>query len=236
MLDEHFHHDWEPGGRMDTEGRRHWRRKQGHATWRLVRYADDFVILVFGTRDHAEALHEETVHVLAPVGLRLSPGRHRSCTWTRSSTFWGSASGGAARRGTADKWHLYTFIGARALRTLRGKIRALTHRSSQIPLRDVLIRINQITRGWAAYFRHAVAKHTRDTLSHFVWWRVIRMLKARRRWRWRDVRRWLRTPRGWRPIHADGVELFDIASTRVTRYRRRNSIPTPWTKTATVTA
>jgi RNA-directed DNA polymerase len=32
----------------------------------------------------------------------------------------------------------------------------------------VLTRINQIQRGWANYFRHAVAKHAFDRLHAFV--------------------------------------------------------------------
>jgi RNA-directed DNA polymerase len=236
VLDEHFQRDWKPGGRMDTENRRHWRRKQGHATWRLVRYADDFVIMVFGTRDHVEAVREQAAQVLAPMGLQLSPAKTRTVHLDEGFDFLGFRILRRRKKGTVDTWHVYTFISDRALRSLRQKVRALTHRLSQAPLRDVLIRINQITRGWAAYFRHAVAKHTFDTLAHFVWWRVVRLIKARRRWRWRDVRRWLRTPHGWRPISADGIELFDIASTTVSRYRRRSSnIPTPWTRAATVT-
>lgn len=236
VLDEHFQRDWKPGGRMDTENRRHWRRKRGHATWRLVRYADDFVIMVFGTRDHVEAVQEEAAHVLAPMGLRLSSAKTRIVHLDEGFDFLGFRIRRRRKMGTVDRWHVYTFIGDRPLRSLRAKIRALTRRLSQVPLKDVLIRINQVLRGWAAYFRHAVAKHTFDKLAHFVWWRVIRMIKARRRWRWKDVRRWLRTPGGWRSINADGTELFNIASTPVTRYRRRGSnIPTPWSRAVTVT-
>ena len=39
---------------------------------RLVRYADDFVVMVAGTRHDAEALWDEVAAVLAPMGLRLS--------------------------------------------------------------------------------------------------------------------------------------------------------------------
>ena len=46
---------------------------------RLVRYADDFVILVHGTRDHAEALRSEVAAVLAPMGLCLSVEKTRVC-------------------------------------------------------------------------------------------------------------------------------------------------------------
>ena len=46
---------------------------------RLVRYADDFVVLVHGTRQDAEALWDEVTAVLAPIGLRLSEEKTRVC-------------------------------------------------------------------------------------------------------------------------------------------------------------
>jgi RNA-directed DNA polymerase len=51
-----------------------------------------------------------------------------------------------------------------------------------------------------------------------------------RRWTWRDVRRHLIGPNGrWRRPSADGIELFNIATVPVTRYRYRGSkIPNPW--------
>lgn len=58
----------------------------------------------------------------------------------------------------------------------------------------MLIRLNQIMRGWAHHFRHAVCKHTMDTLENFVRWRVIRWWKKLHRWNWRDVRRRLAAP------------------------------------------
>jgi RNA-directed DNA polymerase len=77
------------------------------------------------------------------------------------------------KRGT-NKWYVYTFIANRPLRSLKVKIRALTHRTSQHPPRDVLIRLNQSMRGWANYFKHAVAKDNFSKLEYFVWWRVVR--------------------------------------------------------------
>jgi RNA-directed DNA polymerase len=60
----------------------------------------------------------------------------------------------------------------------------------------VLIRLNQVMRGWANYFRHAVCKHTLGSLDTFIWRRVIH---------------WSRRPA------EDGIELFNIASVPVTR-------------------
>ena len=134
------------------------------------------------------------------------------------------------KRGT-NKWHVYTFIADRPVRSLKAKIRALTRRKSQQDPRTVLIRLNQVMRGWANYFKHAACKRTLSRLSHFVWWRVIRWLRRLHRWRWKDVHRRFTTPSGrWKPITVDGIELFNLATVPVTRYRYRgNTIPNPWT-------
>jgi RNA-directed DNA polymerase len=178
-------------------------------------------------RDHVEALREEVAAVLAPIGLRLSPPKTRIVHMSDGFGFLGFRIQWKPKKGTRDQRRVYTFIGDRPVRSLKDKIRALTNRMSPLDLKEALIRVNQITRGWAAYFRHAVAKHTFDRLAYFTWWRIVRWVKARRRWTWRDVHRWLRTPDGWRAITADGVTLHNIAATPVTRYRRR-SIPSPW--------
>jgi RNA-directed DNA polymerase len=72
VLDEHVMEPWKPGGPMSTNGKRAYRRSRAQPTWRMVRYADDFVILVHGTREDTEALREDVAAVLAPLGLRLS--------------------------------------------------------------------------------------------------------------------------------------------------------------------
>jgi RNA-directed DNA polymerase len=72
VLDEHAARAWQA---MGTVSQRHDRRQRGEATWRLVRYADDFVVMVAGTRAHAEALADEVAAVLATMGLRLSEAK-----------------------------------------------------------------------------------------------------------------------------------------------------------------
>ena len=74
-LDEHLHRPWKPGGTMETHSKRGRRRARGLPNWRIVRYADDFVVLVHGTRTDAEFLHGQIAEVLTPLGLRLSPAK-----------------------------------------------------------------------------------------------------------------------------------------------------------------
>ncbi len=71
------------------------------------------------------------------------------------------------KRGT-NQWYVYTFIADKPFRSVKAKIRALTHRVSQSDMATVIGRINQFLRGWTAYFRHAVCKHTLNRLRHFV--------------------------------------------------------------------
>jgi RNA-directed DNA polymerase len=74
-LDEHFAHAWQTT--MATRPARESTRRRGGATYRLIRYADDFVVCVAGRQEHAEALRSEVEQVIAPLGLRLSPEKTR---------------------------------------------------------------------------------------------------------------------------------------------------------------
>ena len=227
-LDEHLMAPWKPGGAMSTQMRRRTRVRKNLPNWRLVRYADDFVVLVRGEPGHVQEVRDEITDVLAPLGLRLSQDKTRVVDMRQGFDFLGFHIKWMRKRGT-DKWFVYTFIADKPVRELKRKIRALTHRQSQVDLGAVLTRINQIQRGWANYFRHAVAKHTFDRLHAFVWWRIVTMVMHRHRMTWTALRRRFKGPHGWRPIAIDGIELFPISSVPVTRYRwRATTIPSAW--------
>ncbi|KFG01301.1 DNA polymerase [Streptomyces scabiei] len=228
-LDERLQEPWKDGGTMGTAARRVRRRAKGLPNWKVSRYADDLVVLVNGSRADVEDLKHEVTEVLEPLGLRLSPAKTRIVHMSEAFDFLGFRIQWKRKRGT-DKWYVYTFIADRPIRSLKDRIRALTRRKSQQNPRDVLARLNLIMHGWANYFRHAVCKHTLSNLANFVWWRMVKWMQTLHRWRWKDVRRWLKAPNGsWKPISVDGVELFDMAAVPVTRYRYRGSkIPNPW--------
>jgi RNA-directed DNA polymerase len=228
-LDEHVMGAWQEGGTMPTDDRRTARRRRGLPNWRIVRYADDFAVLVNGSEQDALALREDIAGVLATMGLRLSESKTRVAHMSEGLSFLGFRIQWRQKRGTS-KHYVYTFIDDRPIRSLKAKIRALTHRTSQLDLEWVLTRLNQVMHGWAGYFRHAVAKNAFAMLDNFAWRRVIRMLMERHHWRWKDVRRRFTTPSGrWLPVTAGDAELRPIAAIPVTRYRYRGTqIPSPW--------
>jgi RNA-directed DNA polymerase len=229
VLDEQLHAPWKPGGPMSTRYQRSSRAGKGEPNWRVVRYADDFVVLVRGERRHVEALREQITHVLQPIGLVLSPAKTQIVHMSEGFDFLGFHIRWRRKRGTSKRY-VYTFVAKRPIRSVRDKIRALTPKTSQQDLRAVLIRINQISRGWTNYFKHAVAQRTFSHLQAFTWWRIVQMMRTRHRWRWKDIRSWLTDRNGrWRPITADGIEMFSPAAVPITRYRYRgNNIPNPW--------
>ncbi|MFP3965213.1 group II intron reverse transcriptase/maturase [Actinomadura fulvescens] len=227
VLDDFAAEHWETA--MATRRDRERRRQHGLGTWRLVRYADDFVIMVHGTRKHVEQLRGQVSEVLAPMGLVLSPAKTRIVHLADGFDFLGFRIVWRRKRGT-DKWHVYTFIADKPVASLKRKIKALTQRLSHLDYKVALIQINRVLRGWANYFKHAVAKHTLQRLHTFVWWRVIRWVMHRHRMTWTAIRRRFRDPHGhWEPVDLDGITLFDLGRVPITRYRYRgNSIPSPW--------
>ncbi|MGH3999115.1 MAG: reverse transcriptase domain-containing protein, partial [Pseudonocardiaceae bacterium] len=157
VLDEHVHAPWEPGQGQSTSMRRSLRRKKGLPNWRIVRYADDFVILVHGTRADVEALREGIAAVLAPMGLRLSPAMTRVVRVSDGFDFLGFHIRWKRKRGT-QKWYVRLHLHRETTAPSgQGEDPCPDRRSSDADLAETLRRLKQILRGWRAYFRHAVA-------------------------------------------------------------------------------
>ena len=227
-LDEHFVDAWERD--MATRPRRESRRRRGESTYRLVRYADDFVVMVSGTRAHAEGLRHDVEAVLSSLGLRLNDDKTRVCHIDEGFDFLGFRIQRQRKRGS-DKAFVYTWPSRRSLSSVMAKVRAITTQGTNNPLSDLLRQLNGVLRGWTNYFRHGVSKDTFAYLHQFTWLRVVRWLSRKHR---RANKGWLRrrylTNRWW-PEH-DGVALFDCRAVPVTRYRYRGAvIPTPWAET-----
>lgn len=236
-LDEHFHAPWKPGGAMSTPMKRKYGRSRGRPTWRLVRYADDFVVMVHGCRQDVEDLRGEVTEVLAPLGLRLSEAKTKVVHIADGFDFLGFHIQWRRKQGTKNKWYVYTFIAERPIRALKAKIRSWTGRTSQLDLDVMLLKLNQVMWGWAHYFKHAIAQRVFAMLDRFAWRRVVRVMMVRYHLSWKALRRRLTDPTGrWKPIEANGIALRPIAAIPIVRYRYRgNAISNPWTTSNTPT-
>ncbi len=226
-LDEHFDQQWQ--GPMGTSTKRATRTRKGLGNWRLIRYADDFVLMVSGQRHHAEALRAEVADVLAPLGLRLSPEKTRVVHIDEGFDFLGFHIRRQRKRGT-QKSYVYTTPSKKAVQAIKDKVKTKTNRSTlHMGVGELLTSLNRTLRGWANYFRYGVSKATFGAIDNHAWGRITRWIfRKHSRLSWQQLRRHFCRPGSWRIAH-DGVAFTGASSVTVIRYRYRgNTIPTPW--------
>ena len=223
VLDRHFEAAWVT--RTQTQ---RWRdRAKGLPSYRMVRFADDFVVLVRGTEAQAHALKEQTAEFMREqLRLTLSPEKTAITHVDDGFDLLGFRIVRAPWRGS--KRVAYAFPSKRALREIMHRIKTLTDRSTlNLSLDQLIHALNPILRGWANYHRHNAAKRCFAYLSYYLWWRVIRWLRKKYpRLTWKQLRRrcW---GRHW--TSREGTRLAWPAEVPVTRYRYRgHRIPSPW--------
>ena len=230
-LDDHFAGQWQQ--LMKTSCQRQARRKRGLGNWRMIRFADDFVVMVHGERQHAEALRQEVTGVLATLGLRLAAEKTRVAHIDEGLDFLSVTIRRMRKRGTS-KHYVYTKPSRKAIQAVKDKVTAKTYRSTLHQEPEVLIAsISQTLRGWANYHRHGVAKAVFSTVDHHAWNRIMRWL--RRKYDggsglgMPELRRRFCVPGTWK-LACDGVVFTGAATVAVVRYRYRGTLippPTP---------
>jgi len=114
--------------------------------WRMVRYADDFVILC-RTQDEARAALRQVEAWVTANGLTLHPQKTRV--------------GDSQQPGQGFEFLGYRFEAGRrlvrkkSLKALKDKVRARTLRSRGDSLERIIADLNPMLRGWFGYFKHA---------------------------------------------------------------------------------
>jgi len=229
-LDDHFDQIWRQ--EMGTQWQRRKRRRRGQGNYQLIRYADDFVLMVSGEWHHAEALREEVTAVLAPMGLRLAPEKTRVVHIDEGFDFLGFHIRRMRKRGT-QKHYVYTRPSRKAIQAIKDKVTAKTYRSTRhMGLDELITSLNRSLAGWANYFRYGVSKAIFEAVDQHAWGRLMRWIRAKYAGKHRLGMRALRRrfcDQGWR-FACNGVVFTGASSVAVTRYRYRgNTIATPWT-------
>ena len=178
---------------QNAADRRHYDRKRGRPTFQIVRYADDFVILVTGTKDEAMAERDRlAAFLLQELHMELSLEKTLVTEVENGFDFLG-----------------YRVIRSKALRTghLVGKLHipkgklqrlrdAIKTRTKTYPTGASLVQLirdlNPIIHGWRTYYRYATGA-SRE-FNKLDWWlsnRVLRWLRKKHRTAtWTTLRRY----------------------------------------------
>jgi len=226
VLDEHFMGQWDTD--MATVTQRARRRRHNQANWRLVRYCDDFVILVDGDHTDVDQIRQETIDVLSPMGLQLSPEKTRIVHVDEGFDFLGFNVRRMRKRGTS-KYYIYTCPSKTAVATIKQRIKTSTYRSTRhLDPGYVLEHLGMMLRGWANYFRHGVSKTIFSKIDEYAWARITNWLRKKHHIGWPELKRRYYVTGTWLLI-CDGRKFRGAASVPVTRYHYRGyHIPNPW--------
>ena len=220
-----------PGGPGASRNDRLTRRRHGLPNYRLSRYADDWCLVVSGTKADAVALRGEIAGVLSTMGLRLSEEKTLITHIDEGLDFLGWHIQRRRKRGTS-RYYVYTYPSHKAVKAVTGKVKTRCRQNLNLPLETLLRQLNPVLRGWTAYFRPGVSSIAFGYLRAFTWRQVVRWLRRKHRGiTWKELRRRFCVNRWW-PADGD-VIMFNPGAVRTTRYRYRGTkIPSPWPSAA----
>jgi RNA-directed DNA polymerase len=129
VIDDHFDSAW--AAHTNATARTTFRQRGG-ATYRLVRYADDFVVLVNGTREHAEAVWTHMADLLTPMGLRLAPEKTQVVHLDEGFDFLGFRIQRHTQKGSTRSY-VYSYPSRKSVTSMRRKLKAATKRITHQP-------------------------------------------------------------------------------------------------------
>ena len=157
----------------------------GPGTWakaKLVRYADDFVILARYQGQRLRDWVAETLH--ARMGLEINQGKTRVVNLTQTGAsldFLGFTFRYDRDRHGRTRRYLNVFPSKKALARARAQVRQLTGCGQCFqPVPALIGRVNRFTAGWAAYFAAlGYPRQALRALNRFVQCRLARHLGRR---------------------------------------------------------
>ncbi len=161
-----------------------WERESRHLG-RLVRYADDFVVLCRSRAQAEEALRRVRA-ILAGMGLELHPDKTRvvEVGLGREGFVFLGCYLRVVRSHFKGRTYLFRWPSPKAMNRVRERIRALTDRRRRAGMKDIREVIRDLTpvlRGWGNYFRTGNASLKFQQVDRYVNQRLVRLMSRGRR-------------------------------------------------------
>lgn len=163
-----------------------WERRCRHLG-RLVRYADDAVVLCRSKADAEESLRRLGL-IMERLSLKLHPDKTRIVELGLGKQ--GFVFLGCYLRLVLSHFkgraYLFRWPSSKAMTRIRARVRELTDRRRWAGLRDirqVIQVLNPVLRGWGNYFRTGNASWKFQQVDRYVNQRLVRLLPCVRDWR-----------------------------------------------------
>lgn len=147
---------------------RTWKEKRVQENYgaRLIRYADDFVVLCLGP---TEKILKGIKMVLAGLRLRLNEEKTRVIDAREESFNFLGFTVQVARNPKTGKFFPLIRPSKKAMARVKAEIRALTcRRSLALPTEVVIEKLNEIVRGWVSYFYYGNCSRDLSRIKGFL--------------------------------------------------------------------
>src|SRR6266487_3471849 len=159
----------------------------------VVRYADDFVCFCESRAD-AEQVQQILVEWLKVRGLTLSEEKTRIVHLTEGFDFLGfNVRHYPAPQTSRTGWKLLIKPSKEAVQDVQKKLKDQWNKAQGTSVQSVLAKLNPIIRGWANYFRTAVAKEIFNSLDRWMFYktdRYTRRIHPKKSADWRHRKYW----------------------------------------------
>lgn len=144
---------------------------------KLVRYADDFVIICRTKREAQEAM-QAVKRVMSRLKLTLHPTKTRIVDMGREGFDFLGFHFHKLRSRKTGKLLPYMWPSAKAMKAIRSRIHAITTRKRlSNPLKEVIKYLNRVIRGWRNYFRIGNSTRKLQQLDQYIQARLRRWVR-----------------------------------------------------------
>jgi group II intron reverse transcriptase/maturase len=146
------------------------KRVQERLGARLIRYADDCVILCRGNTDR---ILKGVKRVFDDLGLTLNEEKTHVVDARQEMFHFLGFTIGMKRGRKTGKMYPHIEPSKKALKHIRSEIKQLTtERYSAIPTEVVIRRVNEVARGWVGYFRYGNCTKTMSSFRRYLVYRM----------------------------------------------------------------
>lgn len=188
----------------------------------LVRYADDFVIFS-ETEQEARNMHRKLEGYLEKRGLELSPDKTKITHIETGFDFLGFS---IRQYKTKEGNKLLIKPSKDSVKKAKEKIKELFKECRGQPVRQIIMKLNPIIRGYANYWKHVVSKKIFASMDYYIWGKIVKHIKGlhpTKSWTWKVKKYFQKAKQGGNdrwiltcPI--TGIQILKMAWTKIERH------------------
>ena len=154
------------------------RRKAGLGNYKMVRYADDFVVICNGTKAEVKAT-KAAIQQFLENELHLTLSEEKTVI-THVNDGFDFLGFHIQRKWANGKWAVHLRPTAKAKERVTRKLKDLTSRNwTWMDEYNRLTTLHAIVRGWAAYYRYTSFVQDIEDVTSFVWFRYLYWLRKK---------------------------------------------------------